>query len=100
MKQNKTILIGLVCIVIILFSTNLIFAGGGEVRVATTGKTVKWIKSWASDFEKETGIKLIAVSQWISGAKLKYVRYQIVNFIERRTVKKKGSASTFQTIIE
>ena len=66
----KAVLIVLVGTALTLSLTSSIQAAGREVVVATTGKTVAWIKSWADDFEKETGIKIIAVSQWITGAKL------------------------------
>jgi putative spermidine/putrescine transport system substrate-binding protein len=70
-KSNNVFVLALIIAAAVLCGAKGVLAAGkGEVIVATTGMTVNWIKSWADDFEKQTGIKLTAVSQWVTGAKL------------------------------
>jgi len=70
-KLIKLFMLALIIGAIFLSSVRFgLAAEKGEVIVATTGMTVSWIKSWAEDFEKQTGIKVTAVSHWVTGAKL------------------------------
>jgi putative spermidine/putrescine transport system substrate-binding protein len=71
-KAYKLVMIAVLLIMIITSNAGLVLAAkSGEVRVAVTGSTYLWVQTWAEDFEKDSGLKLILAKKYLSGAKLK-----------------------------